>query len=70
MADVLSAGGGGRSQARRTKLHAKNKKLNEERKRRAHDGKGAGREMSPERLKKSSENIHPSRRSRVANTQN
>lgn len=66
----LTAGGGGRSQARRTKLQAKNKKLNEERKRRAQDGKGAAKLKSPEKARTSPDDliVHPSRRSRVANT--
>ncbi len=35
MTDVISAGGGGHSRARRIKLQSKNEKLHEERKRRA-----------------------------------
>ena len=65
-----SAGGGGRSGARQSKLKAKNERLNGQRKRRAHEEhhkKGKRKTEKEGERSLDDDQIHPSRRHRVAN---
>lgn len=69
--DYISAGGGGRSKARKSKLRTKNEKLNEQRKRKAYEEANSARKFKIEEQGKQSldaGNIHPSRVRRVEKT--
>ncbi len=72
MADLHSAGGGGKSKTRKTKLREKNERLNEERRRRGEEAQREGKDMKRTEEGKASipaatdnGDIHPSRRGQV-----
>ncbi|KAL7268618.1 hypothetical protein RUND412_008752 [Rhizina undulata] len=64
----LTAGGGGKSKARQSKLQAKNEKLNEQRRRRMQEEEKLRQEKSDKRAQSGgggNSGLHPSRRNRV-----
>lgn len=69
-----AGGGGGKSKDRKTKLRAKNERLNEQRKRRNQEEEKHEKSQEDvsehKRAPGSNGDIHPSRRSRVATDQN
>ncbi|CAD6590829.1 MAG: hypothetical protein ASARMPRED_005074 [Alectoria sarmentosa] len=71
--ELTAGGGGGKSKDRKTKLRAKNERLNEQRKRRNLEEEHEKSQEDVSELKRapgSNGDIHPSRRSRVATDRN